>query len=210
MEKDGFGYLCGMNRLFQMAFGLLLLPAAMTLMGFAPVQRKGVEVKSLAAALSDTLYPTPPASDKLLFYVQRTPNTNTIVYELNTDKEGKPNQHEPVHVYWIRYQEGGKKAELTYIQRKFAYGLHHALTDPEKHSYKLNFVSYGKKDIHLERSLKDKKYHAYLDLGAKKIEVSRIYIRVEGGSFWFPNVPYIEISGKDATTGHFVKERIKP
>ena len=142
--------------------------------------------------------------------MQRTPNTNTIVYELNTDKDGVPHKHEPVHVYWIRYQEGGKKAELTYIQRKFAYGINHTLTDAEKHSYKLNFVSYGKKDIHLERSVKDKRYHAYLQVGSKNIEVSRIYIRIEGGSFWFPNVPYVEISGRDVATGHFVKERIKP
>lgn len=199
-----------MNRLFHIAFGLILFSFALIAMGFTPVVKSSKEIKERIVAISDTAYPIPPANDKLLFYVQRTPNINTIVYELNMDKDGLPNKHEPVHAYWIRYTEQGQKAELTYIQRKFAYGIQHALVDAEKHSYKLNFVSYAKKDIHLERSVKDKKYHAYLNVGAKKIEVSRIYVRIEGGSFWIPNVPYIEISGKDAATGHLVKERIKP
>ena len=156
------------------------------------------------------MYPAPPPSDKLLFYVQRTPNTNTIVYELNTEKDGTPKKDNPIHIYWIRYTEGGEKVELNYVQRTFAYGLHHKLLDETKHTYKLNFVSYGKKDIHLARSSHDKRYHAYLQIGHKNIELSRIYVQIEGGSFWLPKVPYIEVQGRDAATGQYVKEKIHP
>src|SRR4051812_538498 len=67
-------------------------------------------------------FPVPPASASQLFYLQRTPNTNTIVYELNL-KNGVPDADNPVHAFWLRYQEKGQQEELSYIQRKFAYGI---------------------------------------------------------------------------------------
>ena len=50
-----------------------------------------------------------------LFYIQRDPNTNTICYELNVDKNGKFEEEDPVHVFWIRYPEGGMRKELNFI-----------------------------------------------------------------------------------------------
>jgi hypothetical protein len=177
--------------------------------GFAP--REGLPHTPLTpSTISVDSFPVPPSNDKILFYLQRTTNTNTIVYELNTEKDGSINKEEPIHAYWIRYMEDGRMAELNYIQRKFAYGLNHTLLDEAKQIYKLNFVSYEKKDIKLAYSARDKRYHAYLQVGQKNIELNRIYVRVEGGSFWLPNVPYIEIQGRDAATGQYVKEKIKP
>jgi hypothetical protein len=68
---------------------------------------------------SEIYYPTPPASINRLFYVQRTPNSNTIVYDLNIANDGKPDVQDPVKVYWIKYAENGQKEELNFIQRKF-------------------------------------------------------------------------------------------
>ena len=67
-------------------------------------------------------FPIPSGNSKQLFYLQRTPNKNTIVYELNY-KNGEIDTEEPIHGFWIRYQEDGQREDLNYIQRKFAYGL---------------------------------------------------------------------------------------
>jgi hypothetical protein len=42
------------------------------------------------------------------------------------------------------------------------------------------------------------------------MQLERIFLRIEGGSFWVPNVKYVEIKGYDAadTTKQLV-ERIK-
>ena len=77
-------------------------------------------------------YPKPPVTAERLFYVQRSQNTNTIVYDVNIDKNGKPNADEPVKVYWIRYADKGQQADLSYIQRKFAYGVNSKFSDPFK------------------------------------------------------------------------------
>lgn len=159
-------------------------------------------------SLQDTI---PPPTPKNLFYLYRTTNDNLIMYDLQLNPDGSLKDEEPVHIYWIRNTEGGKKVELSYIQRKFAYGLRHELVDAKNKSYKLNFVSYDKKDMFLIRSAKDKKYHIYIDLDKRRVLLHKIVVKiVPGGTFWVPKIPYLEVQGTDATTGEFVKERFKP
>lgn len=54
-------------------------------------------------------FPIPKPTPKQLFYLQRTTNSNTIICDLNTDSKGQLIKDNPVHVYWIRYDEGEKK-----------------------------------------------------------------------------------------------------
>ena len=75
----------------------------------------------LVVSAQDTdSFPVPKNNPGQLFYLQRTPNTNTIVCELNY-KNGVLDKDDPVHVFWIRYGEQGQKAELNFIQRNFPY-----------------------------------------------------------------------------------------
>jgi hypothetical protein len=153
-------------------------------------------------------YPTPAKTDNLLFYIQRSHNKNTIAYELNFSDDKKINPEQPIHPYWIRYEEGGAKQELSYIQRNYAYGLKFQLIDKQNESYKIYFVSYSKKYILLMKSPKDNKFRAYISLNNKSIEIQKIFIKTDGGTFWFPVVKYIDVSGKDSKTGNVITERI--
>src|SRR5258708_982652 len=47
-------------------------------------------------------FPIPPTNANSLFYLQRTPNPNTVICELNM-KDGALDKDEPVKVMWIRY-----------------------------------------------------------------------------------------------------------
>ncbi len=151
-------------------------------------------------------FPVPVSNDNQLFYLQRTPNTNTIMYEVNL-KNGKPDPEEPVHVFWIRYQEQGQKQDLSYIQRKFAYGIRSKkLTENQ---YELTFVSYKKYKMYLQAGA-DGKYHVYSTIDKKMGLLLKIYLKIKaGGSFWSPNIEYVEISGSDPGTGQVIKEQIK-
>jgi hypothetical protein len=154
-------------------------------------------------------YPIPPKSEQLLFYVQRTPNTNTIVYNLNFDKGGKLNKEEPVLAYWIRYQEQGQIAELNYIQRKYAYGVVSTLTDEKKESYSVEFVSYSKRKLSLLKSANGE-YHAYTTIKGKTAILNSVFLNIEGGSFWMPRITSVEIKGTDPDTKAEVVEIFKP
>jgi hypothetical protein len=143
-----------------------------------------------------------------LFYIQRDPNSNTIIYDLNMDRSGQPDQADPVHPYWIKYNEKGQKEELNLIQRKFAYGV--AAKPLGTNKFDVRIVAYKKYPLTLMRSVADNKYHIYATIAKKLAVVTRIFLKIEGGTFWFPNVLYIEVKGTDPETGKEVMERFKP
>jgi phosphatidylglycerophosphate synthase len=152
-------------------------------------------------------FPVPKGISNQLFYLQRDPNTNTIICELNADVKGVVDKDEPVHVYWIRYADNKEKKELGYVQRKFAYGIESKALG--KDQYELRFVAHKKLPMYLSKSDNDKKYHVYVTVNNKKIEIERIFLRIEGGSFWLPNVKYVEIKGMNTATNNPITERIK-
>lgn len=187
-------------------FIIFALPAKASLannvhLGFADSTRNKKTVDPAA-------FPVPPADPKTMFYLQRTSNTATVMYELNIDSEtGKLDENEPMHVYWIRYNEHGQKAELNYIQRKFAYGLNQKALGDGK--YDIRFVSYKKFPMTLMKAA-DGKYHIFATVAQKQMALQKIFIKIEGGSFWLPNIVYVEMKGTDPATGKEITERFKP
>ena len=152
-------------------------------------------------------FPTPPDNPNNLFYVQRDPNVNTIMYDLNVDKNGRLDTENPMHIYWIKYAEKGQKEELNYIQRKFAYGMIAKKTADEQ--YDMRFVSYKKLPMVLKKA-EDNKYHIFVTADQKQIMLNRIFVKVEGGSFWLPNIVYVELKGTEQLTGKEITHRFKP
>lgn len=171
----------------------------------------GVSFTSLAQTAdksdpSPLKFPIPKGINNQLFYLQRDPNTNTIICELNIDQSGELDKKDPILVYWIRYGDKGEKQDLSYIQRKFAYGI--VSKELSKDKYELRFVSHKKLPMYLQKD-ENKKFHVYVTVNQKKVQVERIFVRIEGGSFWLPNVKYVEIKGIDDANDMPVTERIK-
>lgn len=150
-------------------------------------------------------FPVPKNDPKMLFYLQRQPNTNTIIVDLNVNN-GQLNLSDPVVVSWIRYQEDGRRAKLNFIQREFAYGVQAKKVSGG--AYDLNFVSYKKMKFRLEKG-SDNVWRVYsvLTNGARMI-LDRIYVHINGGSFWKPNVEYVELKGGDPFTHKEIRERV--
>ncbi len=163
--------------------------------------------KEAASASNEEKFPTPPDNPNRLFYVQRDPNSNTIMYDLNLEKNGKPDAENPIHAYWVRYADKGQKDELNYIQRKFAYGLTTKKISDEQ--FDVRFVSYKKLPLTLKKA-GDDKYHIFITADQKQIMLNRIFVKIEGGSFWLPNVVYVELKGIDQATGKEIAHRFKP
>jgi hypothetical protein len=159
-----------------------------------------------AALIPEDSMPLPPPDPKRLFYVQRTPNANTIICDLN-DKNGVADPADPVHVYWLRYTENqnGHPAELNYIQRTFAYGIKARALSPDK--YELHFVSYRKYSMYLEKAA-DHRYHVFATINGKVAILQKIFVEIRGGSFWTPHVEYVELKGLDPASGQEVVGRI--
>jgi hypothetical protein len=153
-------------------------------------------------------FPVPKGNPLQLFYLQRTANINTIVCDVNLNAKGVPNPEKPINVYWIVYTEGSAKKELNYIQRNFAYGIDTKAIG--NGVYQLNFVSYKKRLFYLKWHAAGNRYQVFAPINNKEAILQRIFIKVEGGSFWVPNIIYVEFRGTDPITGNEVIERFKP
>lgn len=196
----------------RLLFSALLL---FSLTYFKPVANRSMSVvtdptdtatRKTKKVKPDLVFPM-PANVSKLFYLQRTSNTNTLIYELNTDKNGVPDSETPVHPYWIRYGEKGQREELNYLQRHFAYGL---ISKPlNNNEYDIRFVSYKKFPLRLMKSA-DGKYHIFVTIEEKQAILNRIFVKIEGGTLMLPNVVYVELKGTDPATGKDVMERFKP
>lgn len=151
-------------------------------------------------------FPLPPVNKSMLFYLQRTPNTNTIVYELNYNDKKDLKEVEPVKVYWIRYTEQGAPIKkLNFIEKKFAYGI--KTQKSGKDLWNLKMVAYDKLPITLRKG-KHGSYTAFVKINNKDYVFQKAYIKIEGGSFWSPNIPYIDIYAKDENTKKEIIHRI--
>ena len=155
-------------------------------------------------------YPVPQKTESLLFYFQRSHNKNTVVYELNKLPDGKINPNKPVNTYWIRYEEGGVKKELSFLQNR-AFGIQWQLTDRAKEDYILHFNSFRKREIYLLKDNKSAVYKAYININGELSELTHLYIKSENTSIGIPlSVKYVEISGISLKNGGIVTEIYKP
>ena len=161
---------------------------------------------AVAVPKPSTTFPVPGGIANQLFYLQRDPNTNTVIYQLNVNGAGQVDEDEPVNAFWIRYDEHGERKDLSYIQRKFAYGLTARKVATDK--YELKFAAYDKIRFFLMKSVVDKAFHVYALLPSKQVILERVFLRIEGGTFWVPNVKYIEFKGLNAANREPVVERI--
>ncbi len=152
-------------------------------------------------------FPVPAFNTQTQFYLQRTTDANTIIYDLNF-KNGVLNEKEPIKPYWIRYTEKGVKKNLSSIQNNYAFGV--KSTKLKDGQFKLLFAGYGKVPLYLKK-LNNGTYQTSVHLDGQEMILQRLYIHIEpGGTFWSPNIGYIEFKGREIASGKFVQKRINP
>ncbi len=153
-------------------------------------------------------FPVPPRSEQLLFYLQRSMNANTVVYEANMKPNGELDPSNPVRVYWLRYNTTGEAKALSFVERHLAFGVRATPIADEVGGYDVGIVSYR------ERSAR-----VYVDGHGRPIAVTRIHGRkarldwvflMLGDYEFIPRVEFIELFGTDIETGEPVYERFEP
>jgi len=150
---------------------------------------------------------TVPKEPNMLFYLQRSPNENTIIYALKLTAEGTIPKEHPVDVYWRRYQEDGRRAELDFIQRTFAYGVR---TKDLGDKIEIRCIGYDKIPIYVyKHRIGSQPHRAMTVVNERAMVLDRIFLQINGGSFWFPNIEYAEFTGSDPVTGTPLVERFK-
>jgi Domain of unknown function (DUF4833) len=165
--------------------------------------------KTKSVSIGHEHFPVPPATDTRLFYIQRTPNTNTVVYEANLLANKMFNPKQPIKAYWLRYAEKGQKEDLSYIQQNIGYGFDATPIPNEPNSYEGWIVSYKKRKFKLTHDAKGLPI-ALFPINGKMQILQHIFVNIEETGHLIPKVLSVELWGKDLKTGIEVYERFKP
>lgn len=155
--------------------------------------------------IKDYNFPVPPRTSKTLFYVQRSSNSNTVMYDLNLLPNKTINSEDPVNVYWIRYAENGQKKKLNYIERVLAYGVN---CKPFRgNAFLLHFNASSSKEVLVTMDAKGQA-RAEMLISKQKSYLEKIFVTVTEGGWRFPKVNYVEFFGTDVGTGQQTYEKM--
>jgi hypothetical protein len=150
-------------------------------------------------------YPV-PKDKNMLFYIQKSFNTNAVVYTANIGADGKLNPEQPVNVFWRRYQEDGGIKPLKYLEKKLAFGVNFSPIEGKENAYVFTLASLKGMKLYITQ---DKKGVPQLitTINNQPAKIERVFVTAEHVSL-LPKVFFLEIFGRDAKTGAFIYEKV--
>ena len=146
-----------------------------------------------------------PDEPNQLFYIQRSPNSNTVVYAARLDARGEFDSKAPVEAFWRKFNIDGSKQPLTFMERLMAYGVRVDTIRPNR-PITFNVVALPDRKLMLTM---DAQHHpeALLQIDGHTVKLAYVYLRVvEGGLL--PKVPSLDIFGTDIVNGKWVHEHL--
>ncbi|MBQ7444287.1 MAG: DUF4833 domain-containing protein [Bacteroidaceae bacterium] len=138
-----------------------------------------------------------------LFCFERSTNRNYICYDVNLRDDGHLDTDNPIHVYWIRVEEGGGRKELTFIQRKLAFG--YKVVTRKTDEVTIHLTAYNKLLIRICRH--QGRWLARATIGGHEAQLDKLFAQMRS-----PNslhCEYVDLFGRDLTTQEAVTERIR-
>jgi len=146
-----------------------------------------------------------PDEPNELFYVQRSPNANTVVYAARLDAQGNFDAKTPVDAFWRKFNIDSSKQPLNFIERMMAYGVKVNAHGPRE---PVTFTIAALPDRTLTLGFDAQhRPQATMPIGGRTVKVSYVYLQVvEGGLL--PSVPSLDILGTDLASGKAIHEHL--
>ena len=146
------------------------------------------------------------SSRQPLFKIERNKNANIVQYDAQVDVDGELLENEPVVANWIRLAEQGQVQELSWVQKRFAYGFELDF-DRESSTVKMEMKIDLGRTITVARDVGD--YRAMALIAGSHSYLEKIFINASGKGI-FTTLNYIEMYGNDAATGERRYEKFSP
>lgn len=96
-----------------------------------------------------------PDDGNQTFFIQRSMNSNTVVYALRFDANGTLDRRRPVNAYWRRFNDEGEVAPLGFVERSFAYGVR-SKQDNTANTFRVTFVALPDLKVQLRQTAPNK------------------------------------------------------
>jgi len=162
----------------------------------------------IAAALPAAAEQFPvPREPNQVFFVQRSLNSNTIVYAAVLDAEGRLDPKRPIDVYWRRYNDEGERRELSGLERTMAFGVKADPVPGKPNSFMMRVVSYPKRQALLR--VVDGVPRLEMKVAGVPAILDHAYLDVDdSGSV--PSVNRVDLYGFALADGRPLKESFRP
>jgi Domain of unknown function (DUF4833) len=146
-----------------------------------------------------------PEEPNQLFYVQRSPNANTVIYAAKLDAQGNLDSQTPVEGFWRKFNIDGRKQPLSFFERMLAYGVK---MNARKAGQPVTFTIAALPERKLTLSMDaEHRPEARMQIGNHMVKVAYVYLQVvEGGLM--PSVPSLDILGTDLASGKAIHEHL--
>ncbi len=141
-----------------------------------------------------------------LFIIERSKNANVVHYDARLTADGKLDPKEPVIAYWVLLAEDGRREELSWLEKKKAYGFG-IKPDPSVNGYKMTLVAAPQRQITVKKEGDAFRAEGVID--GRPAVLEKMYIKASDGLMG-PKVQYIGLYGKDLQTGGKRYEKIVP
>lgn len=190
-----------MKRFLLLLALLMVLPAVMPAWArdFTSTVSEGAEIIHLRPEFKV------PDEPNQLFYIQRSPNSNTVIYAAKLDGHGEFDASAPVEAFWRKFNIDGSRQPLNFMERMMAYGVR---VDPVRPGKPITFRVAALPDRTLTLAM-DGEHHpeALMQISGRTVKIAYVYLQVvEGGLL--PSVPSLDIFGTDIASGKAIHEHL--
>lgn len=150
-------------------------------------------------------YPV-PKEPNMLFFIERSVNSNTVVYAARMDETGHFDRDTPIDAYWRWYNVDGAHKALNFIERSLAYGVKSVSEPDENGAIGFNVAALPERRLVLKM---DKEGHpeALMRLGDHMARLVYVFLEVDDHGL-MPSVTAFDIFGIDEATGAALHEHV--
>ncbi len=145
-------------------------------------------------------YPAPNDAN-LLFYVQRSANSNTVVYVARPDR-----RDEPVEAYWRLFNIDGRTRGLNLVERLLAFGV----SDVRRTGSAVTFHIRALPERELTLAPDPNgRLAAWTRFADRPVRLVYVYLQVDDHGL-VPSVPWLDLFGLDQRNGRPLREHLVP
>lgn len=173
-----------------------------------PIMNKWLYRLLLSLLTFSTAWAVTPDDDtaltpERLFHIARSLNKNLVCYDARLDN-GKLDIDDPIKVYWVnRTNRPGAIDDLSFIQRKLAYG--YKVVEKGDDSCQVTLSAYPERRITIKKE--GERYAGFLTINGVQARLTTLFVQLKPNSSI--NVDYVELQGYAVESGEPVTERIR-
>jgi hypothetical protein len=166
------------------------------------LSRRALHLLASAAALSLVAPRLLAATSRELFTLGRSKNANVVKYAVRSTADGRLDAACPIEAYWLMLAENGRREELTWTERKLAYGF--SVSEQTSQGLLLHLSACTARELRVRST--GGAFRAELNIAGQRAFLERIFVHTEEGLL-LPSVRFVELFGATASARR-VSERI--